>query len=83
MADSSASQPPPHTLEQSWSALCNKIDDEMDVPEVVYRFSNGEEKKSTDRTTGGVYGLSYSFLANENGLVITNEGGIPIIVANG
>lgn len=83
MADSSASQPAPSTVEQSWSALCHKLDDQMNVPEVVYRFSNGEEKKSTDRTTSGIYGLSYSFLANENGLIITNEGGIPIIVSNG
>lgn len=83
MADSSASQPAPHTLIQSWGALCHKLDDQMNVPEVVYRFSNGEEKKSTDRTSNGVYGATGGaerYLANEEGSIILDGNNRPITV---
>lgn len=52
-----ATQPekPPHTQVTDWSALCHKHDPNMEKPEVVYKFSGGIEKKSTDRTESGVY----------------------------
>lgn len=52
-----AAQPekPPHTKVIDWRALCNKHDPDMEKPEVVYKFSNKREKKSTDRTESGVY----------------------------
>ena len=52
-----ATQPekPPHTKVTDWNAICHKADSEMEKPEVVYKFSNGKEKKSTDRTESGVY----------------------------
>lgn len=53
MAD--PSQPPPTTRVTDWAALCRAADKKLDEPEVVYRFSNGAEKKSTDRTESGVY----------------------------
>ena len=55
MAD--PSQPPPTTIVSDWNAMCRKVDPNMDEPEVVYKFSNGKEKKSTDRTQSGVYRL--------------------------
>lgn len=45
----------PHNQVTDWRALCNKADPEMEKPEVVYKFSNGKEKISTDRTDSGVY----------------------------
>ena len=53
MAD--ATQPKPSTIVTDWRAICYKIDPDMEKPEVVYKFSNGKEKKSTDRTETGVY----------------------------
>lgn len=53
MAD--PSQPPPTTRVTDWNAMCRKVDADMDKPEVVYKFSNGKEKLSTDRTESGVY----------------------------
>ena len=53
MAD--PSQPKPTNRVTDWNAMCRKVDSEMDKPEVVYKFSNGKEKTSTDRTESGVY----------------------------
>lgn len=46
---------PPHTQVDDWRAKCFKVDPDMEKPEVVYKFSNGKEKTSTDRTETGVY----------------------------
>lgn len=83
MAESSASQPAPHTIVEDWNAICRKVDKEMDVPEVVYEFSNGTKKMSTDRTNSGIYGLTggaQRFLADEQGRIILNENNQPIQV---
>lgn len=48
-------QPKPSNTVTDWRALCHKNDPEMEKPEVVYKFSNGKEKKSTDRAETGVY----------------------------
>lgn len=53
MAD--PTQPPPSTRVENWGAICDKLDKDMDKPEVVYEFSNGNKKTSTDRTTNGIY----------------------------
>lgn len=53
MAD--PSQPPPTTVVTDWNAMCRKVDPDMDKPEVVYKWSNGKEKLSTDCTETGVY----------------------------
>jgi hypothetical protein len=53
MADSS--QPPPHNTITDFRAICHKADPDMEKPEVVYKWSNGREKLSTDRTESGVY----------------------------
>ena len=52
-----ATQPekPPHTNVTDFRAMCFKHDKDMEKVEVVYKFSNGVEKKSTDRTESGVY----------------------------
>ena len=50
-----ANEPKPSNTVTDWRAICYKNDAEMEKPEVVYKFSNGKEKKSTDRTENGVY----------------------------
>ncbi len=50
-----ASQPPPSQRIEDWGAIVRKHDKEFNKPEVVYRFSNGVKKTSTDRTESGVY----------------------------
>lgn len=47
--------PKPSTVVTDWRAICHKNDPDMEKPEVVYKFSNNKEKKSTDRTESGVY----------------------------
>ena len=53
MAD--PTQPKPNFITTDFRAKCLKADPDLDKPEVVYRFSNRAEKKSTDRTESGVY----------------------------
>lgn len=48
-------QPKPRFTTDDFKARCLKADPELEKPEVVYRFSNGAEKKSTDRQQSGVY----------------------------
>lgn len=36
-------------------ALCNKVDKDMEKPEIVYEFSNGRKFESSDRSETGVY----------------------------
>lgn len=45
----------PHTRTINWRALVQKHDPDFNKPEVVYKWSNGKKKKSTDRTTSGIY----------------------------
>ena len=45
----------PNVKVTDFRAICHKLDPEMEKPEVVYKFSNGKEKKSTDRAETGVY----------------------------
>lgn len=44
-----------HERVNDFRAICHKMDADMEKPEIVYKFSNGVEKKSTDRTESGVY----------------------------
>jgi len=48
-------QPKPRFTTTDMKAKCLKADPELEKPEVVYRFSNGSQKTSTDRTQSGVY----------------------------
>ena len=50
-----ASQPEPSNRVETWKGIVDKHDKTVNVPEVVYVFSNGVEKTSTDRTESGVY----------------------------
>ena len=45
----------PHFTQINLRALVAKKDPEFNKPEVVYKWSNGVEKKSTDRTESGIY----------------------------
>ena len=45
----------PHFTTLNLRAEVIKKDPEFNKPEVVYRFSNGKEKTSTDRTESGIY----------------------------
>lgn len=54
MADRAAG-PPPTTRLKDLRAICHKLDDEMEKPEVVYTFSNGKKFESSDRSESGVY----------------------------
>lgn len=36
-------------------AICNKVDKDMEKPEIVYEFSNGRRFESSDRSDSGVY----------------------------
>jgi hypothetical protein len=55
MPNGDPTQPAPNTRVTDWNAMCRKVDADMDKQEVVYRFSNGKQKLSTDRTESGVY----------------------------
>lgn len=45
----------PHFTSTTLRAKVAQKDPEFNKPEVVYRFSNGKEKTSTDRTESGIY----------------------------
>jgi len=55
MAEGKGATPAPSQREQNWKAWCDAADPDMEKPEVVYQFSNGVKKISTDRTTKGIY----------------------------
>jgi hypothetical protein len=40
---------------ESFIAICNKVDKDMNKPEIVYEFSNGKKFESSDRGEDGVY----------------------------
>jgi hypothetical protein len=50
-----AAQPKPKFRTDDQRSRVLKLDPLFEKPEVVYRFSNGAEKVSTDRTQSGVY----------------------------
>lgn len=39
-------------------AICNRLDPDMEKPEIVYRFSNGRTFESSDRGQDGFYRLT-------------------------
>lgn len=51
----SQDQRKPHFTQITLRSLVAKKDPDFNKPEVVYRFSNGREKTSTDRTQSGIY----------------------------
>lgn len=51
----SVDQRKPKFTQTNLRAEVTKKDPDFNKPEVVYRFSNGKEKTSTDRTTSGIY----------------------------
>ena len=53
MAD--PTQPKPTFRTDDQKSRCLKADPLLEKPEVVYKFSNGAQKTSTDRTESGVY----------------------------
>lgn len=53
-----ASTPAPITREYTIGQLVNELEKEdRNKPEIVYVFSNGTVKYSTDRTSSGIYEL--------------------------
>ena len=52
-----ANTPPPVTTNNiDYAALVRKVQGEdANKPEIVYKFSNGKEYKSTDNTNSGIY----------------------------
>lgn len=50
-----AESPKPTFRVTDWRAICNKIDKDMEKPEIVYEFSNGRKFESSDRSDSGVY----------------------------
>lgn len=54
MADRAAG-PAPSTRVVDLRAICHRLDDQMEKPEVVYTFSNGKKFESSDRSDSGVY----------------------------
>ena len=48
--------PPPITREYTVGQLVNELEkEERNKPDIVYVFSNGTVKVSTDRTNSGIY----------------------------
>lgn len=50
-----ATEPKPTTIVTDFRAIVLKNDPDFEKPEVVYKFSNGKEMKSTDRAQTGIY----------------------------